>query len=190
VTSIKTFADRPALMQALKASSCIPWFAGDPVVINGEHMIDASFYDSIPYKFAVKDGCTHVLVLRTRPSGIIREKPSLLEQFVLDRYFKKYGRHHYDYYFNIRSDAYNKTTTALDTNIHDDDCQHACISSIALTKGTKAISQLEKRRKVLVKGAQDGYSCTMEAFGIDMKPIEVLAGYDIQGKLFCKVPFS
>lgn len=183
IVSLKNFKTRSSLMQALKAGSCIPWFAGDPVLIDGERMVDASFYDSIPYKFAVRDNCTHVLVLRTRPQGVVRKQPSVIEHLALKYYFTKHGHHHYDFYFQKRSDLYNQTTQALDSGKFNEECAHASIMSIALASDSRTISQLEKRRQVLVNGAISGYARTMSIFGHnDISALEVIGGYNKQGE--------
>lgn len=34
-----------------------------------ERLVDSQLYEPIPFRTAVEDGCTHVLVLRSRPDG-------------------------------------------------------------------------------------------------------------------------
>lgn len=34
-----------------------------------EQLVDSQLYEQIPYQTALDDGCTHVLVLRSRPDG-------------------------------------------------------------------------------------------------------------------------
>jgi predicted patatin/cPLA2 family phospholipase len=51
---------------ALKASSCIPVVAGPPVVFRGERFVDGTVLLSHPFLAAKADGCTHILVIRTR----------------------------------------------------------------------------------------------------------------------------
>lgn len=34
-----------------------------------ERLVDSQLYEPIPYKTALDDGCTHVLVIRSRPDG-------------------------------------------------------------------------------------------------------------------------
>lgn len=54
---------------ALKASACIPIAAGPPVVYHGERLVDGAVLLSHPFLAAKADGCTHVLVIRTRSSN-------------------------------------------------------------------------------------------------------------------------
>jgi predicted acylesterase/phospholipase RssA len=78
-----SFHDQSSLMKCLKASCFLPGIAGrQPVRLtqttlgreeeneeNVESMllVDALIYEPIPYRSALEDGCTHVLVLRTWP---------------------------------------------------------------------------------------------------------------------------
>ena len=50
----------------LLASTRVPVLTGRPVEINGARYIDATLSDGIPYRRAIADGATHVLVLRSR----------------------------------------------------------------------------------------------------------------------------
>ncbi len=80
------FRDREHLFAVLRASSSIPLLAGAPVVIDGERFLDALLVEPIPYRSAVRDGCSHVLVLFTRPEGFLNGRPNLVERHVLGRW--------------------------------------------------------------------------------------------------------
>lgn len=60
------------LIRAVRASSFLPRFAGEPPVFRGEPMADGSLIEPIPFTTAVREGATHVLVLRSRPTGYRR----------------------------------------------------------------------------------------------------------------------
>lgn len=62
-TGLKTKED---IKTTLKASACIPLVAGPPVIYHGERFIDGGVLLSHPYLAAKEDGCTHILVIRTR----------------------------------------------------------------------------------------------------------------------------
>ncbi|EKX38161.1 hypothetical protein GUITHDRAFT_115708 [Guillardia theta CCMP2712] len=74
------FEDLPSLLECLRASCYLPGIAGcSPVPVErwqGEErlerdrMVDAVVFEPIPYRSAVEDGCTHLLVLRTWPDEI------------------------------------------------------------------------------------------------------------------------
>ena len=58
--------DGKALRLALRASTALPVLAGRPVSLGGRRYFDAGLAESIPYRQALRDGATHVLVLRSK----------------------------------------------------------------------------------------------------------------------------
>ncbi len=62
-------ADDASLRLALRASAALPLLAGPPVRINGRRLLDAGLSAAIPFRAALADGATHVLVLRSRREG-------------------------------------------------------------------------------------------------------------------------
>ncbi len=81
--------DQRTLQLALRASTGLPLLSGDPVALGGRRWIDAGLAEAIPYRTAVADGATDVLVLRTRPVGWQSTPPSRLETAVVSRYLRK-----------------------------------------------------------------------------------------------------
>ena len=64
-----TIVDPPSLRRALRASAGLPLLAGPPVAVDGRRFVDAGLAAAIPVRAAVKQGATHVLVLRSRRAG-------------------------------------------------------------------------------------------------------------------------
>jgi predicted patatin/cPLA2 family phospholipase len=60
------FVAKQDVKTALKASACIPFVAGPPVVYRDERLVDGAVLLSHPFLAAKADGCTHILVIRTR----------------------------------------------------------------------------------------------------------------------------
>jgi predicted patatin/cPLA2 family phospholipase len=54
------------LRLALRASAALPLLAGPPVELGGRRFYDAGLSESVPYRSALAQGATHVLVLRSR----------------------------------------------------------------------------------------------------------------------------
>ena len=54
------------LRLALRASAALPLLAGPPVELGGRRFYDAGLSESVPYRTALAQGATHVLVLRSR----------------------------------------------------------------------------------------------------------------------------
>ncbi len=57
------------LKRALRASSALPILAGPPVDLGGRRWFDGGIAESVPYRTALAQGATHVLVLRSRRAG-------------------------------------------------------------------------------------------------------------------------
>jgi predicted acylesterase/phospholipase RssA len=66
------FADGEEVINAVRASASLPRFAGDPPVFRGERMADGSVVEPIPFRTALEEGATHVLVLRSRAASYRR----------------------------------------------------------------------------------------------------------------------
>jgi predicted patatin/cPLA2 family phospholipase len=66
-TDLRPLIGDPAeLRLALRASASLPFLAGPPVELRGRRFYDAGVAESIPYRTALGQGATHVLVLRSR----------------------------------------------------------------------------------------------------------------------------
>jgi predicted patatin/cPLA2 family phospholipase len=68
-TDLRPLLTGPAeLRLALRASAALPFLAGPAVELGGRHYYDAGLAESVPYRTALAQGATHVLVLRSRPA--------------------------------------------------------------------------------------------------------------------------
>jgi predicted patatin/cPLA2 family phospholipase len=66
---LRDFEDVGELMDAVRVSCSVPLLGGAPPVFRGERMVDGGLLESIPYRSALAEGATHVLVLRSREAG-------------------------------------------------------------------------------------------------------------------------
>ncbi|MCE7083028.1 patatin family protein [Streptomyces sp. ST2-7A] len=85
-TDLRPFLTGPAeLRLALRASAALPFLAGPPVRLGGQVFYDAGLAESIPYRTALAQGATHVLVLRSRsapmPSPVAGDRGSVRPSF-------------------------------------------------------------------------------------------------------------
>ncbi|MGL1442055.1 patatin-like phospholipase family protein, partial [Vibrio parahaemolyticus] len=62
---LRGFEDVEELMRAVHASAALPLLGGDPPTFRGERMVDGSLIEPIPFATALREGATHVLVLRS-----------------------------------------------------------------------------------------------------------------------------
>jgi predicted patatin/cPLA2 family phospholipase len=80
--------DINALRLALRASTALPVLAGRPVTLGGSRYYDAGLAESVPFRQALRDGATHVLVLRSKAlnqghePAEVRVSPSMSARFV------------------------------------------------------------------------------------------------------------
>src|SRR6185312_804046 len=66
-TDLRPLLVTPAdLRLALRASAALPLLAGPPVQLDGRRFYDACLSESVPYRTALAQGATHVLVRRPR----------------------------------------------------------------------------------------------------------------------------
>jgi predicted patatin/cPLA2 family phospholipase len=83
--------DRATLQTALRATACLPLLAGRPVRLGGRSWLDGGLAEAVPYRTALGQGATHVLVLRTRREDQTRSG-SAVERALLSPYFAVFGR--------------------------------------------------------------------------------------------------
>jgi hypothetical protein len=88
---------REGLYACLEAGMTVPGATGPPVMlVDGnnvtEKCFDAFCFEPLPYRSAVEDGATHVLVLRSRPECFqAKTKPGVYELGVAPLYFRSHG---------------------------------------------------------------------------------------------------
>ncbi len=71
-TDLRPLVGTPAeLRLALRASAALPLLAGPPVEFAGRRFYDAGLSESVPYRTALAQSATHVLVLRSRRDPVI-----------------------------------------------------------------------------------------------------------------------
>jgi len=78
---LSDFTDKDDLVTALRASATVPEVAGGFVSHRGHRLVDAAVFEAVPFRSAIADGCTHVLVLCTRPPPV---RKSLIDQALAD----------------------------------------------------------------------------------------------------------
>ena len=67
--TVSKFESKEDLSDALRASAWLPIAVRGTTLFRGQRAIDGSILSTHPYRFALADGCTHVLSLSTRPLG-------------------------------------------------------------------------------------------------------------------------
>ena len=168
-TILKSFSSREELIEALRASARIPFFAGKPVPFRDDHYLDASMYESIPYRAAIADGATDVVILLTRPSGDLRSVPNWTDRNIIAPYLSRMdqdlSRHYLD-----RANEYREEISEITVLASGKSAVRALL--IQTEAEAKKVRPLERVRSKLVAGAMDGYRAVYA--GLDL-PIPKLA---------------
>jgi len=72
---LRDFASATDVLDAARASCSIPVLTGTPRTYRGEPTVDGGLLEPIPYRTALREGATHVLVLRSRDAGFRAPRP-------------------------------------------------------------------------------------------------------------------
>jgi predicted patatin/cPLA2 family phospholipase len=169
--------EKETLREALRASARVPLFAGVPVQVEGKTYLDASLFESIPYTTAIRDGSTHVLVLKTRPREVLRGKPSLLERTLIRRRLAKISSGLADAYMR-RAEEYAKAVTGLRRYQDEPTEGPPYVFTIEPMGDTPVVRQFERSRERVVAGAKSGVRAVYSALeGHDPLVLEILHAF-------------
>lgn len=161
---LSNFKSSEHLIDSLTASTKIPLLTGSPLRLNDDYLWDGFLYEAIPIKTALTQGCSHLLVLRTKPNvKYLDSKVSFIEKSTICRHIgKKYGKKYVlDYYKSAIQ--YKYTIRKLNKmNKHYSSAPY--IFSISPAEESKEIGQFEKNRKKLIEGASNGILSVIDVY--------------------------
>lgn len=167
------FADAEALFEALRAGARIPRIAGGPVRIGGADHVDASLFESIPYRSAAAGGATHVLALLSRPKGPVPAESERYERWLVAPWLRRIDPALARACL-AQAATYAAEVAALDKGERTGDGPPYLLP-IRVDAGRPAISQTETRRDRLVAGAMDGFRAVWRALiGETPQTVEVI----------------
>jgi len=195
VTGACSSPDRKGLFACLQASMTVPGATGPPVNIYSPRTnmtvpsFDAFCFEPLPYRSAVKEGATHVLVLRSRPEGFqAKTQPGIYERGVAPLYFQTHGQEEVAAFFNRGGQQYlylEDLMTLEDgknckggkqvlvpppelfygTNeIQADPSQFskAHVLPIVVPRGTKELPTLEQRKDEVLQAVRGGFAIAFD----------------------------
>jgi predicted patatin/cPLA2 family phospholipase len=155
--------DRESLILALRSTSTLPLIGGPPVEMDGRRYLDAGLSAAIPFRAAIDDGATHILLLRSRKNGDIATDPSGLggrlttrmlgriSPAVRNGYLTRGQREGADEEFLARHDAETGLTPS--------------ILSIRPPSDAPVPSRLESDMGVVREGLESGRQAVLDVFG-------------------------
>jgi predicted patatin/cPLA2 family phospholipase len=82
---LRDFEDAADALAAARASCSIPVLAGTPPTYRGEPTVDGGLLEPIPWRTALREGATHVLVLRSRDALFRAHRESRFAEGLLAR---------------------------------------------------------------------------------------------------------
>lgn len=172
------------LLDCLRASARVPGIAGDPVHIRGDDYCDGLLFESIPFRSAIADGCTHVLVLRTKPNAALSRLPSragVYEKHIAIPYFKLHSRPAAavaDHIFKGgHLELYRDDVAKLIFENNFPSKSGPSICSVVPFSTVPEVGQLESRPSTIFDGVRSGFAAAYEVLSPFASPAsELLAG--------------
>lgn len=172
------FPNSEALLGALRAATTMPMIAGGPYYYQGREFFDGGLHCSVPWKEALEDGCTHLIVLLSRPEDSPRQPLSKLERLLGGNYWAKKYPELVPAYLR-RVESYNQDLRQL----HKYQQQGAPILVVSPPAGTMPVASFERRRGVLLAGARQGAEMMFDKlFGRNPRFYELLVPAEPRGR--------
>ncbi|WP_410562183.1 patatin family protein [Amycolatopsis sp. cmx-4-61] len=153
-TDLHPFLDDVAAIKvALAASSCMPVLAGPPIPMAGRRFVDAGVAEPIPYRTALAQGATDVLVLRTRRADELPVRPPRVHDVVVPRFLRRQAPGAIPAWQDTyRRDVEDEETLASDPRV----------LSVRPPGGAPDVAVLERDPEVLRKAVELGKSAVLE----------------------------
>lgn len=156
-----------------------------------EPLADALLYEPLPYRSALKEGATHVVVIRSRPDGVdVTGKSSFIEKRIMKRFFLK--KNHLPNIFKLMRSHMHKKLYAeeiltLNEYAKDEVADHRDTSkphllTIALPPDAKEVTKLETDREAIFHGMRTGFARGYDALVDD--PMKRGRGMEVAKEVF------
>ena len=156
---LRDFEDAGALFGAMRAGATMPVVAGPPVTFRGRTYLDASLTEPIPVPLAETDGCTHALVLLTRPTETARKTTAFDRAYVLPR-LRRLSPALADLYSG-RGEPYSALLSCIAAGTGP----AGTAAVMGIRPAPPSVSKLERSADRLTAGARSGHDAVMRAFG-------------------------
>jgi predicted patatin/cPLA2 family phospholipase len=154
------------LLACLRAGASMPVFAGAPYIYRQESYWDALLSEPIPARVAEQDGCTHLMVLLTRPGGTTGPRVSLVERlFVVPRVREVSAA------LVARYQARAREYIELLERLQSGRGPGGTAVVLPTAPSGPTVAKLEQRRGFLMAGAQAGIQAVLDVFGLSADTI-------------------
>src|SRR5215470_1248729 len=155
--------ESPPLLALLKATAAIVPLYNSSVLLEGVPYVDGGITDPIPVGHAIHSGCTHILVLLTRPRDFVARPFQGVERFVLKRWLRGWDPRFVHAFFNVRSQRYNEARAMAFGQVAAPNGIE--IAVIAPTGREPRVTRVTISRKRLEGAMQASTASTMALFG-------------------------
>ncbi len=164
IETFENFRSQDELLKALHASAQMPIGAGmHPFVYRGELYWDAQLIDPTGAISALKDGCTHLLVLRSRPMGLPVPKMNRIILSIAGKNIRSYSTKLFDSY---KANLRNRSPFGLEDGLEGLHLfSDSNLYSIMLPKEASDIGMMETNQHILKSGARAGLISVLQTFG-------------------------
>jgi predicted patatin/cPLA2 family phospholipase len=181
IVLLQDFTSQDDLLESLHASCRVPIMTGStPLPHRGDLLWDGGLADPFGIRAALQDGCTHVLVLRSRPVHLQKRKVRLLDRYIAAPHIRKWSPALAERYLHRHDPAWNGTAL-LDRSLGDHS-RTPYLASLSLPSGAQTVRGLEMRPQVLMAAAESSIRAGLRAFGVtDATPHLVLGVYGPDG---------
>jgi predicted acylesterase/phospholipase RssA len=145
--------------------------------LKGDHwepMADALIFEPLPYRSAIDEGCTHVLVVRSRPDGVeVTGKGGIFERLIFSRFFLRKNRLP-NIYKRLKMQLHKKTYAEDILRLNKEarserdynDTSQPHLMAVATPPGSPEVTRLETGREAIFEGFRRGfarsYDCLVE----------------------------
>jgi len=189
----KAFENREELAMSMHASCLLPGIAGPLMNFDtraGSHpgakkfvlgnnlkgdryepLADALLFEPLPYRSAVAEGATHVVVIRSRPDGVdVTGKGSVFESLIFRRFFLRKNRLP-RMYQRLKKQLHKKLYAEDVIRLNDEansqrdykDTSKPHLMAMALPPGSEEIGRLETGRQAIFEGMRRGFARAYDA---------------------------
>jgi predicted patatin/cPLA2 family phospholipase len=159
----REITDTRTLRLALRGSAALPLLAGPPIELGGRRLIDAGLSAAIPFRAALADGATHVLVLRSRRADEVATAPGRLSEALTGRALRRVAPA-LERGFRTRAQREGEDEALLARH-HADPALAPAILSIRPAQGSPVPSRLEHDIDVIRGGLEAGRVAVLRALG-------------------------
>ena len=161
------FASKEDLKAVLKASACLPLAAGTPIAYDGDSFLDGGVLLAHPILPALDDGCTHILVIRTRVNRPL-QTTTLVGQRLMAGYLQHLRLGMGTAYLNTI-----KQYRQLQQHFQEVSRQQEkppFILEVSCPGGAHNVTRFSQDRGALLQGLSAGYGAMIEALDGDDRP--------------------